>query len=131
MLDNFGAMMGGTLKDAKTVRQSRIVKSANVAVGTRRGAWPGTPKICVNRLSLYRHNVRFAADVARNFEGPELTVGAGCDRTVEVAVSIVFADRYVPQYNAYGERETRLSFIPIVTGKHTNMRPNGFEPTKL
>lgn len=47
-----GAMSGGRLKEAKTVRQSLSVKRAKVAAGTGRGIWFGEPNICVNRLSL-------------------------------------------------------------------------------
>ena len=47
-----GDIMAGMLKEAKMVRQSRTVKSANVGSGTGRAVEDVEPNICVKRLSL-------------------------------------------------------------------------------
>ena len=84
-------MRGGRLKEAKIVRQSRMVKRAYVAAGTGRGAAVRAPNICVNLLSLKRQSVRFEAEVAANLAGPAVTLSEDWLRMVDDAESTVFA----------------------------------------
>ena len=62
--------MAGMLKEAKMVRQSRMVKRAKVGRGTGREAPEVLPNIWVKRLSLYRQRARLEVEVARNLEVP-------------------------------------------------------------
>jgi hypothetical protein len=49
---------------------------------------------------LYKHRLRFAEDVARNFAGPEVVVEAAFPFIVLALVSRIFAVTYVPVYKA-------------------------------
>lgn len=81
------------------VRQSRTVKRAKVGSGTGRGEDPGALKRRVNWLSLYRHKARLVVDVARNLGVPAVVESSEEGVTVEEAVSMVLAVKYVPKYN--------------------------------
>jgi hypothetical protein len=60
--------MGGTLKDAKIVRESRRVKRRYVAEGMGRAAT--VEKSRVKCVSFHRQSERFAIEVAANFGVP-------------------------------------------------------------
>ena len=90
----YGASSGGTLNDAKIVRQSRSVNSAYDAGGSGRGVV--VPNRRVKCVSFHRQRDKFAADVAVNFAVPWVVLVSGVLRMVEDAVSMVLAVRYVP-----------------------------------
>lgn len=54
------------------------------------------PNNFTNALSFTKHNPTFVADVTANFVVPLVTFVTGLFCTVDVNVSRVFADRYVP-----------------------------------
>lgn len=56
-----------------------------------RGLLVATPKSLANLLSLYKHKLRFAEEVARNLAGPDVVVEAGFADIVLEHVSNVFA----------------------------------------
>lgn len=74
------------------MRQSRMVKSANVGRGTGR-LEDAAPNICVKRLSLYKQSARFEPEVATNLEVPAVVLVTGVLERVEEAVSIELAVR--------------------------------------
>lgn len=82
--------MGGILKEAKIVRQSRAANSTIVGNGTGRGG-PLGPKRRTNTRSLKRQRLRFADEDAANLEGPDVTVELGLLYTVDEAVSRALA----------------------------------------
>jgi hypothetical protein len=96
-IGSLGASIGGTLKDAKIVRQSRSVNSRYVGVGIGRAA-TGL-KRRVKWVSFQRQRVRLVREVAANLDVPWVVALAGDGLTVEDAVSIAFAERYVPVYS--------------------------------
>jgi hypothetical protein len=98
-IGNLGASRGGTLNDAKMVRESRSVKSKYVGEGRGRAA-TGL-KRRVKWVSFQRQRERFAREVAANFGVPWVVALAGEGLTVEDVVSITFAVRYVPVYSVY------------------------------
>jgi hypothetical protein len=83
--------MGGTLKDAKMVMESRRVKRRYVGRGTGRGATG--EKRRVKCVSFHKQRERFASDVAANLGVPWVVDDGEVRRTVEDAVSIEFAVR--------------------------------------
>lgn len=93
---NRGAIKGGRLNDAKIVMLSRIAKRAYVTGGM--GLADTVPNIFVNCESLIMVRLKFAALVAANFAGPAVIVLAALLRVVDLKVSRMFADRYVPPY---------------------------------
>jgi hypothetical protein len=90
-IGNFGARTGGTLNDAKIVRQSRNVNSRYVGAGRGRGAVG--EKRRVKCVSFQRQRERFAKEVAANFGVPWVVEMAGEGRRVDEMVSMVFAVR--------------------------------------
>lgn len=90
-IGNLGASIGGTLKEANIVRESRSVKSRYVGVGMGRAA-TGL-KRRVKWVSFQRQRERFVMDVAANLDVPWVVALAGEGSTVENAVSIAFAER--------------------------------------
>lgn len=56
-----------------------------------RGDEVATPKSLANLLSLYKHKLRFAEEVARNLAGPDVVVEEGFADIVLEHVSNVFA----------------------------------------
>lgn len=58
------------------------------------------PNNFANLLSLYKHRLRFAEEVATNFAGPEVVVAAELPLTVLALVSRRLAVMYVPVYSA-------------------------------
>ena len=91
-LSSLGASRGGRLKEAKMVRQSRMVKRAKVGRGTGRlGPAEAAAKSCVNWLSLYRHRARFEAEVAANLVVPAVVLVKGVCVRADETVSIVLA----------------------------------------
>lgn len=92
-MGSLGASRGGTLNDAKMVRESRKVKSIYVGAGSGRAA-TGL-KRRVKWVSFQRQNERFVREVAANLEVPWVVALAGEGLMVEDAVSIAFAERYV------------------------------------
>lgn len=93
-----GASIGGTLNDANIVRESRNVKSIYVGEGSGR-ATTGL-KRRVKWVSFQRQRDRFVKEVAANLDVPWVVALAGEGLIVEEAVSIAFAERYVPVYSA-------------------------------
>jgi hypothetical protein len=89
-----GASRGGTLNDAKMVKQSRSMKSAYVGGGMGRGEV--VEKSLVKCESFQSERVMFEADVAANFIVPWVVVEQGLERMVERMVSIALAQMYVP-----------------------------------
>jgi hypothetical protein len=67
-IGNFGARIGGTLKDAKIVRESRRVKRRYVGAVTGLGVT--VEKSRVKCVSFHRHSERFAIEVAANLGVP-------------------------------------------------------------
>lgn len=67
-MGSLGASMGGTLKDAKMVRESRNVKSMYVGEGSGRAA-TGL-KRRVKWVSFHRQRDRFVREVAANLDVP-------------------------------------------------------------
>jgi hypothetical protein len=65
-----------------------------------RGDDVAAPNNLANLLSLYKHRLRFAEEVARNFAGPDVVVDAAFPLIVLELVSRMFAVTYVPVYNA-------------------------------
>jgi hypothetical protein len=83
--------MGGILKLAAMVRESRSAKRRKVGVGTGRG---GTgEKSLVKCASFHRQRERFVKEVAANLAVPWVVLWAGLLVTVEEAVSMALADR--------------------------------------
>jgi hypothetical protein len=64
----YGARIGGMLKLAAIVMESRSAKRRKVVLGTGRGATG--EKSLVKCASFQRHNERFAVDVAANLAVP-------------------------------------------------------------
>jgi len=83
------------LKEAKIVMQSRMANKASEGSGTGRGGPPG-PYRRTNARSLMRQRLMFEVEETANLVGPEVTRVAGLSWTVEVTVSRIFAERYVP-----------------------------------
>lgn len=97
-MGSLGASMGGTLNDAKIVRESRSVNNIYVGEGSGRAA-TGL-KRRVKWVSFQRQRDRFVREVAANLDVPWVVALAGEGLIVEDAVSIAFAERYVPVYSA-------------------------------
>ena len=101
--DNCGAIIGGRLKDAKMVRESRRANNAYEILGMAAAAGdeatPPPPNILANCESLYTQRDMLTDEVAKNLVVPEVTVEAGFADTVDTAVSTVLAVAYVPEYS--------------------------------
>jgi hypothetical protein len=71
-----GPSIGGTLKEAKIVKQSRAVNSIYDGKGTGRGG-PDGPNKRAKAWSLKRQRPILAVELATNFDVPDVTVVAG------------------------------------------------------
>jgi hypothetical protein len=88
-VDICGPMSGGTLKEAKMVRQSRTAKHAYV--GIEIGPGVTVEKSRVKCESFQIPKLRFAAEVPTNFAVPCVVFEAEVPLIVDDAVSTVFA----------------------------------------
>lgn len=124
--DSWGAIMGGRLKDAKIVRESRRANNAYEILGiAATGDEGGPPNILANCESLYTHRDMLTDEVARNFVVPDVIVEAGFAETVDKAVSTVLAVAYVPEYKARMRRkglEVRKAWGLVRTGRSARLK---------
>lgn len=90
-----GPIKVGTLKEAKIVKQSRIVKRVRDEEGTVSGlAWE--PKSCANFASLNKLSPTFVIEEAINLATPLETSSRGRFIIFELNVSAALAVKYVP-----------------------------------
>lgn len=87
----WGAIMGGRLKDANTVRLSRKANKVYEIFGIVAAGPAPEPKSRAYCESLYTQRDMLTMLVARNFAGPLVVVSGGLALTVEERVSMVFA----------------------------------------